>query len=53
MEEELAQATFLRMYKPNLEIGRNIHGVVVRMMVPFWVVDVIRHLIFRVPTKGP
>ena len=27
--------------------------VVVKIMVPFWVLIIIRHLIFRVPTKGP
>ena len=27
--------------------------VVVKMMVPFWIPIIIRHLIFRVPKKGP
>ena len=27
--------------------------VVVKIMVPFWVPAIIRHLIFRVPKKGP
>ena len=27
--------------------------VVVKIMVPFWVPNIIRHLIFRVPEKGP
>ena len=27
--------------------------VVVKMMVPFWVPIIVRHLIFRVPKKGP
>ena len=27
--------------------------VVVKIMVPFWVPFIIRHLIFRVPKKGP
>ena len=27
--------------------------VVVKIMVPFWVLIIIRHLIFRVPKKGP
>ena len=27
--------------------------VVVKIMVPFWVPITIRHLIFRVPKKGP
>ena len=27
--------------------------VVVKIMVPFWVLIIIRHLIFRVPQKGP
>ena len=27
--------------------------VVVQIMVPFWVLIMIRHLIFRVPKKGP
>ena len=26
---------------------------VFKIMVPFWVPDIIRHLIFRVPKKGP
>ena len=28
------------------------HWVVVKIMVPFWVLIIIRHLIFRVPKKG-
>ena len=28
-------------------------GVVVKIMVPFWVPNIVRHLIFRVPQKGP
>ena len=27
--------------------------VVVKIMVPFWVLNIIRHLVFRVPKKGP
>ena len=27
--------------------------VVVKIMVPFWVPIIVRHLIFRVPKKGP
>ena len=27
--------------------------VVVKIMVPFWVPNIIRHLLFRVPKKGP
>ena len=27
--------------------------VVVKIMVPFWVPIIIRHLLFRVPQKGP
>ena len=27
--------------------------VVVKIMIPFWVLIIIRHLIFRVPKKGP
>ena len=27
--------------------------VVVKIMVPFWVPVIIRHLLFRVPKKGP
>ena len=27
--------------------------VVVKIMVPFWIPIIIRHLIFRVPKKGP
>ena len=29
------------------------YWVVVKIMVPFWVPIIIRHLIFRVPKKGP
>ena len=28
-------------------------GVVVKIRVPFWVPIIIRHLLFRVPNKGP
>ena len=27
--------------------------VVVKIMVPFWVPIIVRHLLFRVPKKGP
>ena len=27
--------------------------VVVKIMVPLWVLNIVRHLIFRVPKKGP
>ena len=27
--------------------------LVVKIMVPFWIPIIIRHLIFRVPKKGP
>ena len=27
--------------------------VVVNIMVPFWILIIVRHLIFRVPKKGP
>ena len=27
--------------------------VVVKLRVPFWLIIVIRHLLFRVPEKGP
>ena len=27
--------------------------VVVKIMIPFWIPIIIRHLIFRVPKKGP
>ena len=27
--------------------------VVVKIMVPFWVPNIIRHLLFRVPKEGP
>ena len=27
--------------------------VVVNIMVPFWILIILRHLIFRVPKKGP
>ena len=32
---------------------QNIIWVDVKIMVPFWVTIIIRHLIFRVPKKGP
>ena len=35
-------------YKPQHTIW-----VVVKNMVPFWIPIIIRHLIFRVPKKGP
>ena len=35
--------------KPNAESI----WVVVKIMVPFWIPVIIRHLIFRVPNKGP
>ena len=28
------------------------YGVVVKIMVPFWVLIIIRHLMFRVPKEG-
>ena len=28
-------------------------GVVVKIMVPFWVPSIIRHLLFRVPKRDP
>ena len=27
--------------------------VVVKIRIPFWVLNIIRHLLFRVPKKGP
>ena len=27
--------------------------VVVKIMVPFWVPNIVRHLLFRVPQQGP
>ena len=30
-----------------------LHGVIVKIMVPFWITIIIRHLIFRVPKKEP
>ena len=27
--------------------------VVVKIMVPFWVLNIVRHLLFGVPKKGP
>ena len=29
------------------------YGWLSKIMVPFWVPDIVRHLIFRVPKKGP
>ena len=38
----------------NMEIGicRDL-WVVVKITVPFWIPIIIRHLVFRVPKKGP
>ena len=36
--------------KPNQDYRR---WVVVKIMVPFWVPIIIRHLLFKVPKKGP
>ena len=34
-------------------VGIYIIWVVVKIRVPFWVLNIIRHLIFGVPKKGP
>ena len=35
------------------EVSRAAIWVVVKIMGPFWISFIIRHLIFRVPKKGP
>ena len=35
------------------ELSAGSVGVVVKIKVPFWVPTIIRHLLFRVPKKGP
>ena len=41
-------AVFFRALGPNRDIW-----AVVKIMVPVWVLIIIRHLAFRVPKKGP
>ena len=31
----------------------HIYGWLAKLMVPFWVPSIVRHLLFRVPKKGP
>ena len=38
--------------KPKLSFGTHI-CVVVKIMAPFWIPIILRHLIFMVPNKGP
>ena len=38
---------------PKPEALNYVIWVVVKTMVPFWVLNTIRHVIFRVPKKGP
>ena len=40
-------------FRNGLSEGSGSIWVVVKIMVPFWVPIIIRHLIFRVPRKGP
>ena len=45
-----------RIVRPQIEMITTVIlliRVVVKIMVPFWVLNIIRHLIFRVPQKGP
>ena len=42
----------LRLYITQ-RVHRYYYWVVVKIMVTFWVPNIIRHLIFRVPKKGP
>ena len=37
----------------NPQAKKPLMWVVVKIMVPFWALIIIRHLIFRVPKKGP
>ena len=39
--------------RQTLEVYQSVKWVVVKIMVPFWVPIIIRHLILRVPKKGP
>ena len=39
--------------EPQLEEQQGSIWMVVKMMVPFWVLNITRHLVFRGPKKGP
>ena len=39
--------------KPSVTLQDLTHGWLVKIMVPVWVPTIIRHLLFRVATKGP
>ena len=43
--------TFMNLYRKLVAVCIYI-WVVVKIMIPFWVRNIIRHLIFRVPQKG-
>ena len=47
------QGRSLSKYVRKKLIGSISTWVVVKIMVPFWVPIIIRHLLFRVPKKGP
>ena len=50
-DDSLSQSAWVRPYDPGLAAA--LIRVVVKIMVPFWVPIIIRHLLFRVPKKGP
>ena len=44
---------YLGLRQAPLRNSNDVTWVVVKIMVSFWVPNIIRHLIFRVPKKGP
>ena len=56
LSSQLAAAfgCFIRRTKTPVHAGATeIMSVILQTRVPFWVLNIIRHLIFRVPKKGP
>ena len=55
----MGPALFSKAHEPNKSLGAKVVyivsliWVVVKIMVPFWLTIIIRHLTFRVPKKGP
>ena len=52
-ENFLFQGLFLSDPLSGLAVGGESQLVVVKIRVPFWVLNIIRHLIFGVPKKRP
>ena len=48
-----AQAIIVLIVVPTIETLLAAIWMAVKMMVPFWLLNIIRHLIWRVPKKGP